>query len=176
MIVVFVNSMEDTEMFMSVYKDIDCKLLYNPTRVEVVKTLKAYPNETLLCLGHGSKYGLFDKDIKDFVIDDQMEYLLRSREVIGVWCYAKQFALRNKLKGFFTDMFISNQDEAEYHCCKGNDDDVIMEQNRKFADSLNKLILNNTPINEWVDILYENADRHLNFVEYNYSKMAYLND
>lgn len=174
MIVIYVNSMEDTSTFSSIYKDlIDCKLLYNPTREEVIDMLEKHPHETTLCFGHGNIYGLFNKDFSGFLIDNSMVHLLKDREVIGIWCYAKVFAFYNNLKGFFTDMFISNNNEAEFYCCKGNDEDVIMEQNKLFADNINTLIKDNTPIELWVNILNESADKTINFVDFNYSRLVY---
>jgi hypothetical protein len=167
--------MEDTNTFLSVYKDLDCKLLYNPTRKEVIDMLTRNPEETTLCFGHGTPNGLFTKDFKGYVIDNNMAHLLRNREVIGIWCYAKEYARKHKLKGFFTGMFVSNQCEAECHNFKGHDDDFILEQDKIFSDRINKLLVDKIPLTEWVDLLNEQADKSIDFIKFNYSALTYYN-
>ena len=174
MIVIYVNSMSDTDTFHAVYENLDCKLLYNPTREEVVKILYDNPGETLLAFGHGSPCGLFDAYMTGYVIDFMMEDLLRDREVIGIWCYASMFALRADLHGFFTNMFISNPVEASCMGCGEWDNEILYKQNKKFAVAINELIRNEVPMDTWVQTLYDNCDKELNFVDFNYSKLAYF--
>lgn len=175
MIVVFVNSMEDTATFSPLYDRIEnCTLLYNPSREEVEKVLTENPNETLMCLGHGSARGLFTHDFKGYLIDRNTPYL-DTREIIGVWCYASDFARINNLRGFFTYMFISNPQEALVHRCGEHTYEFVYEQNRQFATKLNELIRNETPMEDWVEILYEGCDLKVDFVEFNYSNLAYFN-
>ena len=174
MIVVYVNTMEDTNTFSSLYKDLDCTLLYNPTRKEVEDILKERPTETLMCLGHGSSRGLFATDFNGYLIDRSMVDLLRSREMIGIWCYASDFARMNNLRGFFTYMFISNTQECSWHRCGSYDNEVVFEQNRKFATKVNELIKEDRPMVEWVEVLYDGCDSQLDFVDFNYSNLAYF--
>ena len=171
MIVIYVNSMSDTDTFHAVYENLDCKLLYNPTREEVVKILYDNPGETLLAFGHGTPYGLLNAYMDGYVIDCLMEDMLRNREVIGIWCYASMFGERARLKGFFTNMFISNPMEADLMGCGNWDEEVLFEQNKKFAVAINELIRNEVPMDTWCEILYENCDKELPFVEFNYSKL-----
>ena len=145
MIVVFVNSMEDTATFSRLYDGLEgVILLYNPTREEVENELRKRPTERLMCLGHGSSRGLFSHDFKGYIIDRDTTPLLRTREMIGIWCYASDFARLNNLRGFFTYMFISNPQEA------------------------------NVPMEDWVERLYESANTELKFVDFNYSNLAYF--
>ena len=70
MIVVFVNSKEDTATFSRLYDGLeDITLLYNPTREEVENVLRERPTERLMCLGHGTSLGLFSHDFKGYIID-----------------------------------------------------------------------------------------------------------
>lgn len=174
MIVVYINSMADTDNFKVVYKDLDCKLLYNPKKKDVEKVLRNNPKEKVLLFGHGTRCGLFNVDWSGYIIDATNVHLLKDREIIGIWCYAKEFALKHNLKGFFTDMFISNSNESEYSGCGGNDEEDIFNQNELFAERINELIITDTPMSEWVGILNEKADKSLNFVEYNYSRLEYF--
>lgn len=174
MIVVYVNTMEDTATFSRLYDGLDCTLLYNPTREEVETALANNPTETLMCLGHGSSRGLFASDMRGFLIDSKMLDLLVTREIIGIWCYASDFARYNNLRGFFTYMFISNSNECLWNRCGEYSNDIIFEQNRKFATNINNLIIDGTPIEDWVELLYNDCDIDLPFVEFNYSNLAYF--
>lgn len=175
MIAVFVDSMADTTTFAPLFKDIEGIYLYNPTRKELEKVLAENPTETFMCLGHGSPRGLFSADMHGFLLDRDNVHLLKDRDVIGIWCYASDFARLNNLRGFFTYMFISNAQECSYHRCGNYYNEVVYEQNRIFAEKVRGLIAENKPMEEWVDYLYESCDSSLDFVDFNYSNLAYFN-
>lgn len=146
MIIVYIDSMEDTSTFARLYEGLDdCTLLVNPNRSEVDKILTERPTDTLLCFGHGTPYGLFDEKLQTYLIDSNSLPLLRQREMIGIWCYAADFGWANKLRGFFTDMFISNKLECEWNRCGEYTDEEIFVENEKFAVKINKLIKDGTP-------------------------------
>ena len=166
--------MSDTDTFHAVYENLDCKLMYNPTREQVAKVLYDNPGETLLAFGHGTPNGLLNAEMDGYVIDCMMDSLLREREVIGIWCYASMFAMKSDLHGFFTNMFISNSMEAWCMGCGDWDNEVLFEQNEKFAVAINDLIKREVPMNQWVQTLYDGCDKHMNFVEFNYSKLTYF--
>lgn len=174
MIAVFVDSMADTATFAPLFKDIEGIYLYNPTREDLEKVLAENPTETFMCLGHGSPRGLFSADMHGFLLDRDNVHLLKDRDVIGIWCYASDFARQNNLRGFFTYMFISNAQECSYHRCGSYYNEVVYEQNRIFAEKVRGLIAENKPMEEWVDYLYESCDSSLDFVNYNYSNLAYF--
>ena len=174
MIAVFVDSMADTATFAPLFKDIEGIYLYNPTREELEKVLAENPTETFMCLGHGSPRGLFSADMHGFLLDKDNVHLLKDRDVIGIWCYASDFARLNNLRGFFTYMFISNAQECSYHRCGNYYNEVVYEQNRIFAEKVRGLIAENKPMEEWVDYLYESCDSSLDFVDFNYSNLAYF--
>lgn len=174
MIAVFVDSMADTATFAPLFKDIEGIYLYNPTREDLEKVLAENPTETFMCLGHGSPRGLFSADMHGFLLDRDNVHLLKDRDIIGIWCYASDFARLNNLRGFFTYMFISNAQECSYHRCGNYDNEVVYEQNRLFAEKVRGLIAENKPMEEWVDYLYESCDNDLDFVTYNYSNLAYF--
>ena len=174
MIAVFVNSMADTATFAPLFKDIEGISLYNPTREELEKVLAENPTETFMCLGHGSPRGLFSADMRGFLLDRDNVHLLKGRDVIGIWCYASDFARIHSLRGFFTYMFISNAQECSYNRCGNYVNEVVYEQNRLFAEKVRGLIAENRPMEEWVDYLYESCDNDLDFVNFNYSNLAYF--
>ncbi len=175
MIAVFVDSMADTATFAPLFKDIEGIYLYNPTREELEKVLAENPTETFMCLGHGSPRGLFSADMHGFLLDRDNVHLLKDRDVIGIWCYASDFARLNNLRGFFTYMFISNAQEVFCHRFGTQTNEFVYEQNQHFASKVNELIRNETPMEDWVEILYESADRiDVDFVNFNYSNLAYF--
>ena len=79
-----------------------------------------------------------DQQMDRFIIDIHMTAILRTRGVIGIWCYAVCFARNAGLKGFFTDMLISNALEAADYGFDEHEEDLIYEQNRKFAAAINE--------------------------------------
>lgn len=176
MIVVYVNSMEDTATFDAIYRNLneDTIILHNPSRAEVDDILTERPTETLLCFGHGSPMGLFSHDFSGMLIDAESVPLLVNREMIGIWCYASDFGIAHNLRGFFTYMFISNQQECVFNRCGWYENSVIFDENRLFAERINTLIRDNTPLEQWVEILYESRNADLPFVEFNYGNLSYL--
>ena len=176
MIVIYVSSLRDTLTFSALYEKQECTLLHNPNRADVIAELEKNPEETVLCFGHGSGHGLMNEDMSQFIIDSSMRDLLCNREIIGIWCYAADFARENGLKGFFTNMFISNPIEAMQHNCGFHKEEVIYEQNEKFATAITDLIKAGIPMQEWPESLYENSDKELSFVEYNYNRLEYIDE
>jgi hypothetical protein len=148
--------------------------LHNPSRAEVDAILTERPTETLLCFGHGSPRGLFSHDFSGMLIDAESVPLLVNREMIGIWCYASNFGIAHNLRGFFTYMFISNQQECVINRCGWYEDSVIFAENRLFAERVNELIRNEIPMDKWVEILYESRNDDLPFVEFNYGNLSYL--
>lgn len=174
MIAVFVNTTADTATFAPLFKDIEGISLYNPTREELERVLTENPTETLMCLGHGSPMGLFSANTNGFLLDRENVHLLVEREMIGIWCYASDFARIHNLRGFFTYMFVSNAQECSIYGCGEYDNEVVYEQNRFFAERVRELIKEKIPMEEWVDFLYENRDYNLEFVNFNYSNLSYF--
>ena len=176
MIAVFVDSMADTATFAPLFKDIEGIYLYNPTREELEKVLAENPTETFMCLGHGTSRGLFSADmLHGYLLDKDNVHLLKDRVVIGIWCYASDFARLNNLRGFFTYMFISNSQEVSFHGFGTETDEFVFEQNQRFASKLNELIKNETPMEYWKETLFNSANRvDVDFVNYNYSNLAYF--
>ena len=174
MIVIHIDTQQDTSFLKKTYEGIDnLNLLYNPTKEQVNKTLEENPNEDVMMLGHGSPSGLFSHDWKGFVIDYTNAHLLKGRNCIGIWCWAKKFAKNYGLKGYFTSMFISNAGEARAYGYSATDEEVFAEV-EFFAKSINTLIIDNVPYEEWVGKLQGIADMSKPFVKYNYDAMEYF--
>jgi len=174
MIVIHIDSQKDTSFLKKCYEGLDdVTLLYNPTFDEVTDTLEQNPTADVMMLGHGSPNGLFSKDWSRNVISYKNAHLLKDRNCIGIWCYAREFARRYGLKGFFTNMFISNEGEARTFGYKADDEDIFNEI-VLFSERVRDLYKDGTPLDEWVEILQDSADYDKPFVKYNYNGLQYF--
>lgn len=82
---------------------------------DVQRAIRA--DDIIMMLGHGNEYGLFSKpdknsDYRRFMITDKHVQFLRDKTCIGIWCYANNFAEKYRLHGLFSDMIISELQEA----------------------------------------------------------------
>lgn len=176
MITIHIDTQKDTNFLVHAYKGLtDNKVMVNPSRKEVEDVLRANPTERVMLMGHGSPCGLFASDWKDGdVIDSKNAYLLKGREVIGIWCYAESFARQHGLMGFFTNMFISNIGEYKSILRSGNaTEQEVYDGVVTFSKMVNSLIADGTPLDEWCDILRDSADLDIDFVRYNYNGLKY---
>lgn len=90
----------------------------------------------LLGLGHGSPSGLFKigPDGYGFWLDDEWADALRHNgEHVYIWCYAGSFVERHRLGGFYTGMFISEVQEAEFLGLRGITQKMVDESNETFS-------------------------------------------
>ena len=81
---------------------------------ELDQMIKRYP--PILMLGHGSPSGLFSvgrfTNSWGYIIEEISSMYLRGKQMMCIWCNADEFVFRNKLKGLYTGMFISEMSEA----------------------------------------------------------------
>lgn len=175
MLVIHIISRDDTRDFDVLYRHLDVRVMINPSRGEARRAIMD-ESDTVMLIGHGTEHGLLNDRLNGYIIDSSMVQLLRERTVIGIWCYAGNFADRYGLRGFFTSNFISNVDEL-LDCgfeMFDDADDVIRSENVRFAENVNVMLRDRTPLSEWVDLLrgsIENNDRQ--FVLYNYEALYY---
>lgn len=174
MIVIHIDTMADTARLRRAYEGLDnVTLLYNPSRMRVERELRTNNDRVVMLLGHGSRYGLFSRNWYGFIIDRNNAYLLQDRLVIGIWCYASEFADMCGLHGYFTSMFISNMGEAISLGFPNNEESDIFAEIDYFCDQIHDFIANNTEMSTWVDILQESCHREKDFVRFNYEAMAF---
>ena len=175
MIVIHVDTMKDTAHLKRLYEGLDnITLLYNESREKVEEVLKTSDDKLVMCLGHGSPFGLFGRGWQGYVIDKYNAHLLKNKTVIGIWCYASEFADANKLSGYFTSMFISNMGEALCHGFPNNTEEDIYNEIDFFCDQIRGFIQNGTEMSCWVQILQEVCHKEKDFVRFNYEAMAYF--
>ena len=111
-----------TDFLKPLYEKRDCVIINSNTitKKKLIENVKNH--EEIVMLGHGDVFGLFADD--RYIIDSRYAYLLREKNCIGIWCYASDFAQRYQLKGFFTGMFISQEDEAYLYDTEFKDNEI----------------------------------------------------
>lgn len=173
MLVIHIISTEDTRSFSNIYQGLETKVLINPSSSEAKKAI-IDEKDIIILIGHGTEYGLLNSRLDGYFIDSGWVNLLRNKTIIGIWCYAGNFADRYGLKGFFTSNFISNVDEL-LECGFNNfehSDTIIEYENVHFSNRINFYLRTNVPMDEWVNDLQENASI-MPFVQYNYEALLY---
>ena len=177
--VITVESQPDCVDFRGIYEGLKCNLLLNPSKGQVRSMLREHPERPLILNGHGTPNGLLNKDWNGYVVDSRVVDILRKRScIIGVWCYASEFADKYDLKGFFTSMFISTQEEAVNEGFTHADPDDITKENQIFAKRLNRLckdlcFIDGRPsMDNWILELQRKADITKGFVRFNYEAMT----
>ena len=174
MIVIHVDTMEDTAHLKKAYEGIEnVTLLYNPTKEDVVELLKRDDDPLVMCLGHGTTSGLFGTSWLNYVVDRSMIDLLKGRKMIGIWCFASSFAERYCLQGYFTSMFVSNINEAEGFGFPDNTSEDILNEVNLFCEIINNYLKGGLPMDEWVARLQAGCQKEKDFVKYNYEGMRY---
>lgn len=127
-----------------------------------------------MLLGHGTPQGLLNISQTGFAVGSEHVEWLRNRPVIGIFCYASDFADRYGLHGFFTSMFISNMEEAltlQRH--KDATDELVSLQQKLFCDRVHALLADGTPLEQWPEALQSQADFNIPFVRFNYEALTY---
>lgn len=178
MLVIHIISLNDTEQFANIYNNIEANILVNPSK-KIAKKAIIEEKDCIILIGHGTEYGLLNQNLDGYIIDSSMVQFLRNKTIIGIWCFASNFADKYNLKGFFTSNFISNIDECNYvynTSTIANDidniDDIIREENVKFSNEINSFLNNKIPLNEWISNLQSNCSNYP-FVKYNYEALFY---
>ena len=176
MLVIHIISKEDTKEFSTIYRGLeyDTTILINPSK-DLLRFALNTEKKRILIIGHGTENGLLNSTLDDLLIDSSMVRFLRGKEIIGIWCFASNFASKHNLNGFFTSMFISNCEEL-IDCGFNLFDDcdtIISNENQLFSCRLNLLIRSKTPISEWADSLRKEAFNTITHpcVKYNYEAM-----
>ena len=176
MIVLHIISKPDTLDFKPIYEDLPG--IKKIEQGELEKTLRENPGETIMFLGHGDgKGGLYTQDLKEYVMDENIIPLLKNRPVIGLWCYAAEFADKNGLHGFFTSMFISEPREynMEFTGRGEKSEKELRDMNLKFSQRINKLLEDGVELEMWPGELQSYILPGSDEVErFNYETLCYL--
>lgn len=151
---------------------------------EVDHFLNHVPSDAyIMLLGHGSPDGLYSRldDSGEPVIFDkilvgkpQVYYLKKHQhQLIGIFCYAKEFAEQFKLHGLFSGMFISEYKEALELGVETTEEEIKMEM-QKFTERLKMLLDDETPLYDIPDKLREMDDVKSPLTLFNYYSIYYI--
>lgn len=171
----------DTEILKNIWKEYPKvkvieinKHTVNP--IEKVNAAISNEKDTLIMCGHGSPNGLFNPNFNNgsFLISNKNKHLIKAKRIIGVWCHAKEFAIQNDMKGFWSSMFISNRMEAMLNGINSISNKCIWNEEKLFCDRLNKLIKNYIPMKKWIYDLKSKADYKNPVVKFNYDGLKYF--
>lgn len=133
--------------------------------------------DNIIMLGHGCPSGLLDityKSGRSCIIDHRHLPLLKGKNVIGFWCYAREFAIDNQLSGFFSSMWISEEIEAWMCDICGFQQEYIRKECAKVATRINRLLADGVPLCEFPERLKSQNDCHNDLTEFNYGGLAYF--
>lgn len=170
------NGSPDAAILYKIYKGLDNIIVsYNRSKSNIKRLLRITGNEPVMLLGHGAPQGLLNISQNGFAVGSDSVEWLRNRDVIGIFCYASEFADRYGLRGFFTSMFISNMQEAIMEQrSQGATDEIISYQQELFCNRIRKLIDDKVPLCLWPSSLQVEADWSIPFVRFNYEALTYL--
>ncbi len=175
MIIIHTETDEDSRRLNTIYNDLpNITLIKNKTKDIILKQLsKIRPNEVIMFLGHGDKFGLGGFK-EEYSIDINSVRYLKDKVIIGIWCYASEFANLFGLHGFFTSMFITNQSEAFDLGYRSQTQADIYRELDLFCENVNELLLNNIKLSDWPEILRSSCHNKIPFVRFNYEKLEYI--
>ena len=133
-----------TAFLKKVYEDLDNVTVITHGVDQLALRRMIDVHDRVLMMGHGSPLGLFSvgqfKGRDGLIIDDSFADQLAERDnSVFIWCHADQYVRYNRLKGFYTGMFVSELSEARIcRLPREVTDDHVAESNAKFVDVVNK--------------------------------------
>lgn len=146
---------------------------------EYIEAIRNAPmDEMIVFLGHGTSIGLLDtsESIGDYMIDDNDAWVLKGRQnVIGIWCFASDYARYNKLQGFYTGMFISEMKEARMCSVKATEEDIDA-MNIGFASQIGEFLRQGMTVSEMEINLQPPAIDNQSLIDFNYSRLICIAD
>ncbi len=159
-----------TDFLSAIYARKDWTILTDPSTTQdaLIKLINDY--DRVIMMGHGSPQGLFGG--KGLIINEEIVTTLREKETVFIWCHADKFVNKYKLKGFFTGMFVSEEDEALYCGIMDSTVSLIKRSNKLFAQTVNCFI-DTDHILENVKALYHNKTNTNPVIEYNYNRLYF---
>lgn len=115
---------------------------------EIKDAIKAH--DRIIMMGHGSDEGLYGK-YGGLLITSELVYLLREKYCVCIWCYAKEFFEKYKLKGKYTDMIISELEEANYMNVATANASHILQSNNLFALTMRDFVNDEITLGEAIE-------------------------
>ncbi len=147
---------ESTSFLDIVYKNIPNKTVITGgcSKADVQQLIREH--DRIMMMGHGSPAGLFSVGMfqysNGYIIDHNTAPILKNKDnSVFIWCNADKYVQTLGLKGFYSGMFISEIEEADYCGIPGTDQELIDESNFGFCNIISKYI------NEDKNVIHENV-------------------
>lgn len=137
---------DSTTVFLEpIYREVRNKTVITSgvTKKELLRMAEDF--DRIMMMGHGFPWGLCSVDVfrslsHEIVDHSWVPLLAGKKDSVFIWCHADHFVMYHELKGFYTGMFISEQEEAEYCGLQGISQEVVDESNNAFSTILAKYI------------------------------------
>lgn len=164
-----------TVMLAAIYEGIEGVKLFDSylQREEILKAIAAAPkDEPILLLGHGCPSGLYDMRYGLVIRNADAELLKDRPNLVGIWCYASDYAYNHSLKGFFSGMFISEEPEAWVNGVEA-EEAVINEKAWDFARRFGDMLRAGKPLGEIAAELMDPKHRDSELTRFNYDRLTW---
>ena len=164
-----------TVMLAAIYEGIEGVKLFDSymDRKEILKAIAAAPkDEPILLLGHGCPLGLYDMRYGLVIGYNDAEMLKDRPNLVGIWCYASDYAYDHSLKGFFSGMFISEEPEALVNGVEA-EEAVINEKAWDFARRFGDMLRAGKPLGEIAAELMDPKYRDSELTRFNYDRLTW---
>jgi hypothetical protein len=133
-----------TRFLKTIYKDKGyTEITMDCPKGKLISQIKEH--DRIIMLGHGTESGLIG--FGRYIIDSKFVYLLRTKDVVCIWCNADVFVEKYKLKGIFTGMIISEYDEAILYSIRTTYKD-LENSNIEFSVAMEQLLEDRITIDE----------------------------
>ena len=164
-----------TRMLGLIYEGLENVTLFDSwlQRSKILAAIAAAPrDEPVLLLGHGCPSGLYDMRY-GLVLTDRDAALLKDRpNLVGVWCYASDYAFKHGLKGFFSGMFVSEEPEAWVNGVDAEAEEIDAKA-WDFARRFGNMFRAGVPLGEIAAELMDPRHRDSELTRFNYSRLTW---
>lgn len=157
-----------TDFLKKIYSGIDCNVVTGNTSNSSLKRL-IKEHDRVFILGHGAPYGLFGHG--RLIIDSTFVDWLRGMDNnVYIWCNADKFVERYGLKGFYSGMFISEPEEADFYKVTATKQEITYS-NEYFSEIVNEMIDKPEFLLEHTKSKYKSEDNKV--IQYNNMRLYY---
>ena len=157
------------------YEGLDGVTLFDSwkQRRKILEAIASAPREEpILLLGHGCPGGLYDLRYGLIITNADAELLKDRPNLIGIWCYASDYAYAHGLKGFFSGMFISEMPEAIANGVEADAEEVDAKV-WDFSERFGALLRSGKPLEEIAADLMDPRHCDSELTRFNYGRLTW---
>lgn len=136
---------KSTNFLKTIYEDIPDQTLITGgvSKKDIIDLIQGH--DRVMMMGHGTPQGLLSmyqfESYVPYIIDYKVVPFLKEKsENVFIWCNADKFVNYFRLEGFYSGMFISEVEEAEYCGLPGTTQDIVDESNFGFCEMISRHI------------------------------------